>query len=115
MKLALSLLFWLALFPGSDGVCGDPAPFAVCLPSTPALTSRALDLCISAGHTPAVRSSSIRHESACEQEESSDSEDLSGSSSLTTEIRDPSPVSFRATLRLRDVAPTSLRSAILRC
>ena len=116
MKLVPSLLsFWLALLPGLIGVCVDPTPVARRLPSTPAVTRPAPDLCISAGHTDATRPSIARRQPACEEEESSESKDLSGSTCLSTDIPDLSRVSSQATLRHWDVAHTAPRSAILRC
>ena len=115
MKLVPSLLFWLALLPGSDGVCGDPTAVEPRPPSTPALIRPAADLCISAGHTRATRPSIARRQPAFEEEETSDSQDLSGSSCLSIDLPDLSRVSSQATLSHWDVARIAPRSAILRC
>lgn len=121
MKLVPSLLFWLALLPGLDGVCVDSTPVARRLPSAPAITRLAPDLCISAGHTHADRSSIVRREPAVkeeeeeEEEDSSESKDLSGSSCLSIDVPDLSRVSSRAILKRWGFAHTSPRSAILRC
>jgi hypothetical protein len=116
MKSVPPLLYlWLALLPGLLGVCVDPAPIVHRLPSNPAVTKFAPDLCISAGHTGTTRPSVVRRQPACEEEESSESKDLSGSTCLSTDLPDLSRVSSQATLRHWDVAHTAPRFAILRC
>jgi hypothetical protein len=114
MKLVPSLLFWLALLPGLDGVGVAPTT-AARRPSTSAVARPAPDLCISAGHTHEARSSIVRRQPAVEEEESSESKDLSGSSRLSIDIPDLSRVSSQATLRHWDLAHAAPRSAILRC
>jgi len=109
------LYFWLALLAGLVGVGGDRTPAARRPRSTPAVDRPAPDLSISAGHTGVIRPSIIGRQPAFEEEESSESKDLSGSTSLSIDIPDLSRVSSQAILRHWDVAHTAPRCAILRC
>jgi len=93
----------------------DPTPFALRPPPSPAVTRPGPDLHIAEGPTEATRPSIARRQPACEEEESSESKDLSGSACLSTDLPDLSRSSSRATLRHRDVGHTAPRSAILRC
>jgi len=115
MKLAPSLLFWLALLPGLVGMCADPTPVARRPSSAPAVTGPPPDLCISAKHSHAARSWIARRQPAAEEEESSESEDASGSTSLSIDIPDLSRVSSQATLKRWGLVHTAPRSDILRC
>lgn len=115
MKFALYLLFISTLLPVAPASTGVPTPIIPCPSAVTVNTRPAPELHLSTGQPFEDRSSCVWHESALEEEDSDDTDDLSHSSTPSHEYPDLDRGATRVARRLWDRPHPEARYSILLC